>query len=495
MPGRNRLAAVPDTTPRALALVRVSKERDGMISPDIQRAAITDYARTRGYQITGWLEGLDESGSRARSAWWPRLDQAVTAVENREYDVILVWKFSRTARHRLRWATALDRVEVAGGRLESATEQVDVTTSTGRFTRGMLAELGSFEAERTGEIWQEVHDRRVAAGKPASGKARYGYVNDPVEKVHKPDPVTGPVLASMYRRYVAGESMYALVGWLNDNGHRTNTGGLWSMRSLRRTMDTGFAAGFFSHKGVLHRGVHEPLIDQELWQAYLDARARRRAVPSRTERSQYLLSGLVRCARCGGPMNVLKAPHKPGQAPRMVCKRRNEYGARACGGTSVTMSFVEDAVQAWVGEQAAAVDGSAGAVDLLEVRRTTVAADLARVTREAARVEESLTRLSVQNATDPLPEVVYERARRELQEQWVRLSGRVDELQREARAASTDVAEVAAGLMSEWDELIVPLRRELLRRLVSVVLVRGGLDGGARRRPWVRVVPVWEARG
>jgi hypothetical protein len=91
--------------PRALGLVRVSKERDGMISPEVQRVAISDYAAARGYEITGWLEGIDESGSRARSAWWPRLDQAVAAVEAGEYDVILVWKYSRVARHRLRWAS------------------------------------------------------------------------------------------------------------------------------------------------------------------------------------------------------------------------------------------------------------------------------------------------------------------------------------------------------------------------------------------------------
>src|SRR6476660_7321680 len=153
---RTPLRPVPESPPRVLGLIRVSKERDGVVSPEVQRTAISDYSAARGYEITGWLEGLDESGSRARSAWWPRLDQAVAAVEAGEYDVIVVWKFSRTARHRLRWAVALDRVESAGGQLESATEQVDTTTSTGRFTRGMLAELNAFEAERIGEVWKEV---------------------------------------------------------------------------------------------------------------------------------------------------------------------------------------------------------------------------------------------------------------------------------------------------------------------------------------------------
>ena len=63
MSGRLRVVPTPAaTTPRALGLVRVSKERDGMVSPEVQRHAISDYATARGYQINGWLEGLDESG-------------------------------------------------------------------------------------------------------------------------------------------------------------------------------------------------------------------------------------------------------------------------------------------------------------------------------------------------------------------------------------------------------------------------------------------------
>lgn len=101
-----RLAAVPDAPRRAIALIRVSKARgrDDLISPQLQRTAIADYASRSGIDVVEWVEALDESASRSRSPWWRRL-------------------------------------EVAGGTLESATEGLDTTTSTGRLARGMLAEL------------------------------------------------------------------------------------------------------------------------------------------------------------------------------------------------------------------------------------------------------------------------------------------------------------------------------------------------------------------
>jgi site-specific DNA recombinase len=277
----------------------------GMIGPRRSSASRSPTTRgdapARGYEITGWLEGIDESGSRARSAWWPRLDQAVAAVETGEYDVILVWKYSRVARHRLRWAVAIDRVEDAGGRLESATEQFDTTTSSGRLARGMLAELQAFEAERIGEVWKDVHKSRVPPGSRPTGKPKWGYVYDrreaararPRDRARARRP-----LPPLRRRRVR----LRLVRWLNAHGWRTLDRRPWSDRSLRRVLDSGFASGRFRLPRRAAPGVHEPLIDDQLWQAYLDARAQRRGRPAARAIGPVPALGLVRCGRCGGPM-------------------------------------------------------------------------------------------------------------------------------------------------------------------------------------------------
>lgn len=493
-----RLQPVPAPAPRAIGLIRVSKERDGMVSPEVQRVAISDYARARGYQITGWLEGLDESGSRARSAWWPRLDQAVEAIEAGEYDVAVVWKFSRAARHRLKWAMALDRVENAGGRLESATEQVDAGTSAGRFTRGMFGEVAAFEAERTGEGWKEAHATRVRAGKPANGKPRWGYRYDPDEKVHQPDPETGPVLADLYRRYVAGESVYALVRWLNGHGHQTSpgygsSGGAWSDRSLRRVLDSGFAAGYFAAGGdakrrippTLHRGVHEPLITEELWLAYQDARGARRARPARTERSQYLLSGLIRCARCGGAM--VAGQYGARREPKYRCRTSKEQGPGVCQGGYVMARFVEARVLEWLQELAGQVDTARRAALAASTRRSEVRSEADRLAREIARVEKEMTQLALANARAPMPAVAYDSAVRELGDQLEQLQAAHEAASRSARRAVSDPALVASGLLESWETRPVEHRREVLRSLIGRVRVTTG-----RPRAQVAIEPVWD---
>lgn len=480
------LRAVPERQVRALGLVRVSREREGMVSPEVQRVAIGDYCAARGYQLLDVREGLDQSGSRARSAWWPTLDAAVADVEAGEYDVIVTWKFSRIARHRLRWAVAVDRVEEAGGRIESATEQVDTSTSTGRFTRGMLAELQAFEAERIGEIWREVHARRVKSGKPANGKPRFGYRYDLEAKLHVPDPETGPVLADLYRRYVAGESVYALVRWLNGHGWRTTTGGVWSDRSLRRVLDSGFASGRFMAEGTLYDGVHEPLIDSRLWQAYLDARVARRARPARTERSAYLLSGLVRCGRCEGSM--VAGQYGRRREPKYRCKRGQEQGPEVCAGGYVMAAYVEREVLGWLAGISGDVDEATAVARESAAVRAATRSEGDRLARQVVRVEEALTRLAVQDAERPLPESVYRSAYDELTGQLVGLQAALEEARRRERGLVEDPAGLAADLLGSWGGRPVEHRREALRKLVCRVVVWTG-----RPRAIVRVVPVWEA--
>jgi site-specific DNA recombinase len=460
----------------------VSKERDGMVSPEVQRTSIADYAAARGYSIERWVEGLDEPGSRARSAWWPRLDQAVADVEVGAADILLVWKFSRAARHRLRWAVALDRVEQAGGRIESATEQVDVTTSTGRFTRGMLAELNAFEAERIGEVWKEVHARRVNTGRPASGKPKWGYVYDQSQKLHVPDPDTAPVLASVYRRYTAGESMYQLVRWLNAHGYRTLSGGLWSDRTLRRVLDSGFAAGLFYAAGSLRDGVHEAIIDRDLWQAYKDARLRRRAAPARRERSQYVLSGLVRCARCGHTM--VAGQFGDQHQPKYRCKVGKEQGPEACSGGYVMASYVEREVLAKLEELATDVEERRAAKLAVRTKQVTLRGDVRVVARQLQRAEEAMGRLAVQHAETPLPASVYRAAHEQLAAQAEGLQGELEELERDARRSDVNPRVVAASLLESWDERPVAQRRELLGQLVDRVEVLTG-------RPRATVKVVW----
>ncbi|MEW9550652.1 recombinase family protein [Nonomuraea sp. NPDC050783] len=156
----------------AIGYIRVSMMLEEKISPDIQRAAIKELARRRGYQIIEWVEDLDVSGRTFQR----QIMEVIADIEEGKAKAILVWKYSRFGRNRTGNQLNLARVEKAGGELVSATEEVDASTAVGKLTRGMLFELAAFESDRAGEQWGEAFQNRLARGLPPLGAAQFGYI-------------------------------------------------------------------------------------------------------------------------------------------------------------------------------------------------------------------------------------------------------------------------------------------------------------------------------
>lgn len=329
----------PPLAKRAVAYVRVSQARDGMISPELQLRAIEEYCRRRGYLITETLQDLDLSGRIWRNR---QMEAAIGRIERGEAEAIVVWRWSRVSRNRLDWAVAVDRVETAGGALESATEGFDTSTSTGRMARGVLAELSAFESDRIGDVWREVQERRVAQGLPSQGHPMFGY-RKRGDGTYVPDRRTGPILADMYRRYVDGTSFAELARGLNARHIKTVAArGAWTAHGLARIMDHGFAAGYIAHGGKLLPGTHQAIITAELWETFRarrdDARYQPRHVPD-----DFLALGLVWCG-CGTRMTAVHYGKRPG--PRYQC--RLAAHPREVPGKSIQRDRLDSLIVSWV---------------------------------------------------------------------------------------------------------------------------------------------------
>jgi site-specific DNA recombinase len=497
---RRTLAPVPDAPRRAVGLIRVSHvgDRVELMSPELQRTAIEDHASRRGMRITEWVEALEESGSQRRSPWWRRLDQIIARVEAGEFDAVLVWKVSRLARHRLKWAVAIDRIETAGGVLESATEALDTTTSAGRLGRGMLAEFAAFEAEQRGDVWREVHANRHARGLPHAGYARLGYIYE--DKRYRPDPQTAPLVVDAYRRFLAGAGFGALTVWLAEQQLLSaRTGRPWSQRGIRMAMDSGWAAGMLHFGGftdpetrrwVEHRwepAAHAPIIDAAMWDRYQRERRRRgdgrehKIYPPATP-----FAGMVRCTSCRGAM---RAKRQGGATEMFQCENRG--CERRC---SVAIHRVAAAVLDWVGPLATDVEVRTAAQIADRAKRVRVRAD-AKVLIRQLEVNEDKQRNTARMLNEGVfdtAQFVSENAR--LKEEAERLQREVDRLAfererpRPSRAAFRSVLE-------EWDSLgIEGLRAVLQGWGVRVDVVRQAMPG-RRVSAGIVVTGGWERQG
>lgn len=466
-----KLAPVPESPPRAVLYLRQSISRDDSISLELQESACRAYCQQRGYQV---VAAESDPGISGRTWNRPAVNRVLDMIESSSADVIILWKWSRISRSRRDWALAADRVEVAGGRIESATEQVDVATATGRLTRGMLVELAAFESDRIGEVWKEVHGSRLARGLIPSGQPRYGYRAEPGSPVPVPDEVTAPILVRMYDEYVAGRGFRGIALRLNEDGIRTMRNRLWKAESVIDILDSGFGVGLIRWSGSMHPGAHAPVIDEALWLRYLDQRKQNLKRAPRSRGSKYLLTGLVRCARCEGPMSATPND-RTRQSPSFRCRRRTVYGRGdrpgGCEGGSVAMPHVESAVLDWLRKYADRVESQAEIEARTLAVRVSAEGERVRVVRTITTLDEQMQNLTLQLAEGVVPAAAYAAVRDDLMGRRAVQVERLEELGRETRASDVDRRKVAQDLVDGWTLLPVGIVQKMLRDLIDHVSV------------------------
>jgi len=437
-----------------------------MISPENQRYAIEQFAARENITIIDWVEGIDQSGSRKRSEWWTRLDSIIERVEAGEADAIVGWKFSRTARNRVKWAVALDRVESAGGQILSATE-VNDPSPPGRLARGMLAEFAAFEAENIGATWKETLERRVRHGLVYNHKARFGYTRETDHPSgYAPDPVTGAILYELYRRYTAGESARSLAADLTarriPTTRRVAPGNPIEPYYVTNNLDSGFGAGLIKFRGEYLPGAHEPIISPNEWDAYVAARAPRRRAP-RAESTRGLLSGssILYCW-CGSPMYSNSAASH-GRLNR-IYKCHAVVKTRAHAGGNISGKVLEEHVVAWLHSKRDKLEAAAKRIP----KRPVPVVDRARALQ--ARIDELTEQLDVAGMRlikETIPHASYERLRDRLTTEVAAL-----ELERQrVESRPADPVPMLIGILDGWERFDIGKRRAALKHFIDRITI------------------------
>ena len=453
----------------AVGYVRVSQAREEMLSPDLQRAAITAWAKSNGRRITGWLEDLDLSG---RGFARRKISDGITAVEHGTRE-ILVYRYDRWGRNAADSLANIRRVELAGGAVVSVTEPFDPDSAIGRYSRTNALALAEMQSDIIGENWRATQAHRVGRGLPANGWPRYGYTITSRKRggdgLHHPCPVTGPHLAAAYRDYAAGVSTYTIAQRLNAAGQRTTKGAPWSDATVRSVLDSGFAAGLL--RVDVHTSprwvpaAHDPLITVAEWDAYRARRAERAGLAPRLRTAVYPLSGLMLCANCGAGLRH-QVDRRPGYATTVRCTRR--YRTGDCRYPLMRrVGIVEADVRGWVRDLVAGRD--AQWVAALQRRQRTPPADVDALERQAADVRRRLAKAADGWARDLIDDVTYTGMRAGMRAELADLEAGL------AAAVAPQVepmpvAELSA-VLDAWDRIEPAALNTALRELIGAVVV------------------------
>ncbi|MDR6867639.1 DNA invertase Pin-like site-specific DNA recombinase [Microbacterium resistens] len=460
-----RLRPVTNTALHAIIYLRQSVHRDDSISLELQELACRDYCDRMGYEV---ITVEADPGISGRTWNRPAVQRVMAAIDTREADVIVLWKWSRLSRSRKDWALAIDRADIAGGKIESATEPIDTATASGRFARGVMTEYAAFQSEQIGEQWEEVRQRRLNLGLPVSGRLPFGWTRTP--NGIAPHPEHGPIVVEMYRRYLNGEGSASIAAWLNAQGIPAPNGGAWRRPRPLSVMDSPVHAGLIPYRGATYPGQHDPIIDEATWDAYRSERTRRRDHAEKPRDYHHLLSGVMLCS-CGGRMHG-KGSTTAGKVYRgYLCgSTLNGHDQRAY----VSAITIEPLVTDWL----LALDPQVDAKPL----DAAATARLAAILREQIALDAEQTTLTRQLGRELIPEAAYVRATNEITTELARLKAEENALTPPRTISPTAVI----TLQDTWPGMTIPEQNRGLRKVVESVTVHDSGERFTIRTVWGR---------
>jgi DNA invertase Pin-like site-specific DNA recombinase len=173
------------------------------------------------------------------------------------------------------------------------------------------------------------------------GRPPYGYrvAESGEHKTLEPDLVTGPIVREMARRYLAGQSCQAICDWLSERGIPTpgkstkaNGRAKWTPKNVSQILRNPAIAGRRAERQYGNPGTRygktilriEPLVSLEDFErigARMDARTNRKGIsPANVQ----LLTGVLFCPLCEGPMYSIKSGAEPNRQRYYYCRSRKD---------------------------------------------------------------------------------------------------------------------------------------------------------------------------
>jgi DNA invertase Pin-like site-specific DNA recombinase len=127
---------------RAAIYARVSTNNGQ--DPQVQICELKEYCERRSWEIEDEYVDVGVSGAKDSR---PELNRLMADAKRRKFDLILVWKLDRFGRSLRHLVNALAELEAFGVAFASLTDNLDLSTPSGRLMFQVIAAMSEFERE------------------------------------------------------------------------------------------------------------------------------------------------------------------------------------------------------------------------------------------------------------------------------------------------------------------------------------------------------------
>lgn len=302
----------------AAAYIRVSTEDQIEYSPESQLKAIRSYAKTNNMLVPDDLIFIDEGISGRTAAKRPAFMRmiGIAKTKPREFDVILLWKFSRFARNRedsimyksmLRKQCGIDVISISENLGDDKTSVL---------IEALIEAMDEYYSINLAEEVRRGMTEKVSRGEPVSG-APFGYKM--IDKAYIPDKNESIIVQRIFDDFSNGVPTTKIARVLNSEGILTKNGKKWENRTIEYILRNVAYIGKISWNSsgkkrrnydstdtILVDGIHEPIISKELFdtvqERILENKKKYGKNAHPTHGKIFTLKGLLKCSNCGSTL-------------------------------------------------------------------------------------------------------------------------------------------------------------------------------------------------
>nr|WP_081762804.1 recombinase family protein [Xanthobacter sp. 126] len=495
---------------RAALYLRVStgRQAEGDVSIPSQRDLTSRHCDTNGWTVVDeYIEPGASATDDRRPIFQLMLERACDA--DRPYDVIVVHSFSRFFRDGAAMELTIRKLRRHGVEVVSMTQPTGADPSQ-EMMRQIIGIFDEYTSKENGKNVTRAMKENARQGFWNGASPPLGYQiveaerrGQKIKKRLAVDPVEAETVRLIFRLYAEGDpatntpplGIKQLAIWLNGRGFRTRKGGAFGVGPLHHLLTNTIYVGRWRYNvRSAKTGDHKPateiveietptIIDAALFdrvQAKLVA-GNPKVTPPRVTTGPILLTGLAKCAHCGGGMTQRTGTSSTGRVyAYYTCAARAQKGPSVCKGNSIPMAFLDTLVLDALKEQLFTPERLsellAALVERRQARDAALHRRLAALKSEVLAVEERLTRLyrSIEEGIVELDDLLRARVadlkaeREKAQAAYAREAAQTNPT---GFVAPESIAAFSNLMRDLLDHGETPARRAYLRSLISAIIV------------------------
>jgi hypothetical protein len=283
------------STIRVVAYVRVSDpsqvEKHSLAA---QKVDIEHWCSRRGYKL---VRVYCEEGKSAYTERRPVLMTLFQDAKAGEFDIVVVNTIDRWSRNVGVQRQSLQMLGDAKVGFASVTEDFDFTTPHGKMMLTTMGTIAEFFSGQLGVHVAKSQRYRASIGLPV-GPIPFAYRTLEPGGVPHLEPAKPAAVLQVFMGNTSGDSMGTSADWLNAQGFKTRTGGIFTPHAVRDMLNCRFYVGKISYNGHEYQGQHEAFISEELFEK-VQSRRKRRPIVRTVHGAKGLLQGMISCGSCG----------------------------------------------------------------------------------------------------------------------------------------------------------------------------------------------------